>query len=364
MVSEDKLSGRREFLKHSAFAGGGFSLFGHGTLSIDRKTKIDVLRTKDGVAKRKKVPARWYRHLQQARSKHRKLRTAHSDKPWFTNSYLTQDENQTAGFHRRKIVVEHDLDQLAANSQSDDSHPLPSELNGIAVETADPKERTETGCRNVGEYKNLPGGVSIKGDNIPGSTCCRAEMGGQAYELTAYHVTGCNPNASFEQGGNNLGSLAEGDQDEDWGLINVTNSNYSLTEKVKEPDGERKPIQGWVTRNGVDTYKEEDRYIYQLGRETGQSMGKIQNIDASFASSCAHNGGHNKAIELGNDGAPGDSGGPFYILEDSVDVWMMGITQYNYGYVTGFGCSGAEKQDKTGGIPIWYIANNHGISVP
>jgi len=113
----------------------------------------------------------------------------------------------------------------------------------------------------------------------------------------------------------------------DYQLIDLTNNNLSLTCTV-EHNGTQYQLGGHATN--YEALDDDGETIYKTGVATGYTTGSIYGITNSF-------------VELTNDSAGGDSGGPSFYLENfgypiGTRAIMVGLSSAGMGTETTMSC--------------------------
>lgn len=129
-----------------------------------------------------------------------------------------------------------------------------------------------------------------------------------------------------------------------------------MDSQIRFPDGSRYPVKGWVSKDGAETYESSNKKFYKIGAEEGKSKNSIRKLDISWSDECADY--NNKAIDMKNNGAAGDSGGPIFLLTENDTAFILAMTQYRVGTAYTTGCSLSPESGGSGGIAAWWFQNN------
>ncbi|QLG61287.1 hypothetical protein [Halorarum salinum] len=359
-MSRDPQVSRRKYVKSM---GAGATVFGLDRFSFTPKITIPLLRSKQGVVEEEEVPRAWWQHVQTSKRVVEKVREQYSGVKGFKSAYRTISDERIKGYRKKKIAIEIDTEEAPNIPLGSDTPngPFPEEVNGIGVETRENLNRTASACKNVGHFDPIPGGTGIfNQQGLKATACCKVTYNGSPRLLTVSHMTLCRKEPVYQDSDEQrqIGSIDNLSASQDWATIDL-NSDYDLDNTIRLPSGTEYPVNGWITEGGVETYASNGREFLKVGSETGRTKNSILNHYAPFDDDCSN---YEKGIDMRNNGANGDSGGPIFLLTDNNTAFILAINQYNGGGTVDIGCSGIAEKNYSGGIAAWYLQNNTPIS--
>lgn len=338
---------RRRFVRTVTSAVGLGSL-GVVSGSGDDTVSIPVLVSDGEVVRRDEVPAGWLDHVEQAKRVARDIRATYGGLAGVRSVARTRSEETVGGKNVSKVRVEVTDDAVA--------DAIPDRVDGVEVTTVPAREVAAT-CFNRSAYDHMPGGVIMSGTGT-GTAACEVERNGTRYMLTAAHLwDACNGVDSYDayQYGRKFGSLKIWHDSADYAYANNTSDQIEFAPTVKSADG-RELIVGYVTEYGTESFMSDGETMEKLGISTGETHGVITANDVSGGPGCIDLDG--KGVEVDNDQAEGDSGGPVYYVDDSGDHYMTSIATLGWNYIADDSCNGASRYARAQGWPAWDLAEN------
>ena len=354
---------KRDFLKTVGTVG-ATGIIGTGVVGATvRKKRVPKYVRGDEIIQTMKVPQPWLAQDDKAEAAVEALNRTHFGKDGVLETGLVRSEQTFGGWNGFDIEVVVDETQPIPS--------LPDEVSGVTVrvEKQNPEERRQQACKNIDDYYNYKEGVNIfdseSGSRHAGTSGYRATKNGNEYMITAAHTfqSTCDvvEGQATYQYSSQIGNIQGGDVEADFVATDGSSLSGSIVNKVLEPDGTTRNISGSASEEEIDRRVSDyfDGYT-KLGITTGKTTGGLgkKNITKS---SC--NDLHGEGIRGSSDGANGDSGGPYYSVENG-DAFILGHHidgQNDKGTVE---CGGTQtRTDKSIGMPAFWLVNNRGYTI-
>lgn len=393
--SESIVTNRRKFLKGSS----GALLAGIEPLSnisgrIERTKRIVTARggRKSRIKETKVVPVRWDEHSTIITKIHKKLVDKYQNHPAVDHLALESSNKSIGGLNISQPVIRA-LEEVPPSKKTE----LPTTIheagisapNGVLIDEIKIEEtKGETklvghgGCHSLHTEDPLPGGVyiGVKGNTSSGTAGYRAvDSDGVENLITANHVAAndeCDvkypdmhgyPTSTYPDA--IVGPVTDGDARHDWASFKADGQDITnISNKIWYSEGETVPIAGYKTAKGLQTMMDNNEKVEKQGQTLGHNQGEITAIYNSSGSGCT--GMDSFGVEITNDTASGDSGGPIWEHNSSsstdeyaniIGHTVMGKNRYwPHKYAD---CNDAEKYVHTVGWPAYYLHDEHGFSI-
>lgn len=360
---------RRGYLKKGA-VGAIFPLFADGQQTIrDKTVEIITQRTKNGIEKTREVPAPWKQNVDKTRKVQSSIVKAYSNANGIVSISRTTGDRKFNGKPGQKVSVEIDPEKVKKE--------LPTEQNGVKIETTNAEPRTQISCGGFTDNINpAKGGIACDGDG-PGTVTLGIDWTESSADdllltcahLWDYNCSGDMENEDLAQGGNHYGNVIKWDHSADFAIVDGDDGSWTDENsegKIKDEEGTW-PVDAWYTEYGLDNLmsKGETDSVYSMGTTTGQTSGdvtKVGGVDTS--AECFTYDGHGVKADMivGN----GDSGGPMYTYnDDNSKAVMVSMSNLAHGdNLDTIGCRGTYRPTfpKGSGTAFYYLNNNWGIS--
>lgn len=355
---------KRDFLK-TVGSVGATGILGTGVVGATvRKKRVPKYVRGDEIVQTMKVPQSWLAQNDRAEAAVEALNKTHLGKDGVLETGLVRSEQTYGGWNGFDIEVVVDETKPAPS--------FPDEVSDVTVRVIEqnPKERRQQACKNIGDYWNYKGGVNIFDSNSDprhaGTSGYRATKNGNEYMITAAHTffdgtcEVVNGQATYQYS-SQVGNIQGGDVRADFVATDGSSLSGSIVNKVLEPDGTTRTISGSASEEEIDRRVSDyfDGYT-KLGISTGETTGGLgkKNITKSGCNDLRGEG-----IRGSSDGANGDSGGPYYSIENG-DAFILGHHidgQNDKGTVE---CGGTQTvTDKSIGMPAFWLVNNRGYTI-
>jgi hypothetical protein len=184
--------------------------------------------------------------------------------------------------------------------------------------------------------------------------------------ITAAHTFGdCNFTSEDKtyQYSSQIGKAWYGDVRADYIATDASASGVSITNKIREPDGTIRPISGFASEEEISRRVSDyfDGHT-KVGVSTGKTTGGLGKKDISV-DKC--NDLRGEGIRGSTTGAKGDSGGPYYSVENG-DAFLLGHHVFGTGGDAGYtvDCGGSRTvMNKSVGMPCYYLSNQEGFYI-
>ncbi len=349
-------SSRRKFISTAASAG-GFAVLGSGVVRGQPPMKRVPKYIRGGeVIQWMKVPRAWLEQDDHAGKVKDQLVANLAGSEAVVAHSLVRSDRTYGGKNGFDIKIY--LDRTLPTPD------VPEEVSGVRVRTQEvpPDHFVHAGCYNDGNFSNYKGGMYISDNSTFPDTYGTAgypvSKDGNDYMLTAQHVfDDCNW-AEWDntcQKSDFLGYIKKGSVTGDYVATNAAASGTSIVNKIREPDGTVRTVSGAASEKQISNRCSDpfDGYT-QVGVTTGATTGGIKDKDLG-TSGC--NDLRDEAFLGGADGAPGDSGGPMYSVENG-DAFILGhlsgISKKKKNMTT---CGGDSvvRRDNTLGFPAYEV---------
>lgn len=306
-----------------------------------------------------KVPKAWLRQERRAGRAKDALLDEYRSEEGVLRASLVRSESTYGGLNGFDIKVYVDRRREVPN--------LPETFRGVTVQSEETTSNSyrKAGCYNAGDYSNYKGGMLISDDGTFGSSTGTAgypvKKDGTEYMLSAQHVfdsCGWNVSDTTYQKSEKLGSIEDGSVSGDYVVTTAGYNGTSLTNEIREPDGTTRTISGAASEEEISRRVSDlfDGYT-TVGATTGTTTGGLGEKDFGFTG-C--NDLRNNAIRGSADGAPGDSGGPMYSVENG-DAFILGhVSVVESKKKNSTGCGGVDiiRYDKTIGFPAFEVESD------
>lgn len=220
---------------------------------------------------------------------------------------------------------------------------IPDKVDNIPVEVKKNKKYTNTSCANREEYDSIPSGVGVKGEekNHIGTTGWKInyKVDGETYPciLTAAHVfnpdnpcDGISKGSDVYQNGNRIGRVVAYNLSEDWAIIYPDKSGKSVEQTIQIPNGERREIGGFVTKEWLQNNWNDEPTCYKIGISSGLQKGSIFWTEIEGAK-CRDFGGEGVETKVTN--IEGDSGGPVFVVGSDSKFYIVHMTSQGREFV-------------------------------
>jgi len=353
---------RRDALK---LAGVGGIIAGLGTSPVvanNHSDEVEITTLMDGdcVVETRKVPQEWYNHTQASRNAKNGLLRSLKNKSGIHAVSNGKRDLEIDGYKKHDITV--------TVSEDRDTDDIPEKVDGIPVTIERSSGFEPNSCDiNPSYYDTQPdpiqGGIvwnSSDCDN-PGSLCCRVKWynngGWDKYLMSARHIyfngdscdhTDPSGNKWYQYEKTHVGTVAKAWQKHDTVLLNLdsTSRDYGNT-VINESD----PVEGRVTKDGLDCFKSNNTDIEKRGIATGWSHGNITKSNYYAHWTCALNNNVYGCIRTDTANGAGDSGGPTYYKRDDGKIFIAAMH-------LGFDDN---NNDESVGMSAAYLNNQEGI---
>lgn len=309
-----------------------------------------------------RVPKSWFSHNEHAKEALNE----------FNNDYFNQNYNilETGLIRsRRKHGGWNGFAIEAIYHRNKQKPDLPETVSGIRVHLREgrPEARKNQACKNTGDFSQYPGGVNIS-DNSPlsstrswGTSGYRVKDGnGNDYMVSASHIfDDCNIDIGDNtyQESNQIGEVKDGNVGADYIVTDDSAGNVNIVNEILEPDGTRRFVNGCASECEIDRRVSDafDGYT-KIGITTGKETGGLgkKNITIDDCHDLQGEG-----IRGSTNGAAGDSGGPWYSVENG-DAFILAHHSKSAGSPVGtVECKGTQEvTSKSIGMPCFWIENN------
>jgi hypothetical protein len=350
---------RRGFV--SASGAGAVSVFGLGRLGQVTRTKRVPKYYKDGeVVRWMEVPRKWYRKKERAREVLNRFNRDHLGgvHEGIMTSGLGRSGRTFGGQNGLEIVVTHDRDAPRPN--------LPNEVSGVPVRMEEEDGNYELQYCNSGNFDKYRGGlnaIDILTRDMGGTAGFRVtDHDGDEFMISAAHVFGnCtveDPDSVYQQS-EQLGEVFGGDVKADFVAFDDSAGNGEIRPSIREPDGTVKNLSAGASKDEIDKRASDlfDSHR-KVGVRTGKTTGGIKNSGVTWdKDECITLKG--EGIRAGTNGAEGDSGGPYYTVED-IGACVLGHHSIGLGgdtSITACGGSFTGTKDSLGLAYYWFEKN-------
>ena len=324
---------------------------------------VPTLLSTEGVEAKESVPKAWWNHVKISQRVVKSVKQQHGQRPGVTDVVRRSGPRTIQGYNKKQVVVEVDPEKSKRIPAEPDAPngPIPNEMSGVKIKTAEAPDLTQRGCRCVGYFNNVPGGTGVFSDYARNKgTCISMKYNGSKKLLTAGHVAGCSSDNFFSDPNENnrIGPTETVNSRLDFAIIEDGNRRY-VDDAIRYPSGNRIPLKGWVSSQGVETFDENGTQMKSVGAESGFNTNGIKNYYRSPNLSCSN---HNRGVDVHIDGGDGDSGGPIFHTNND-KAFLLAIHQYGYNGIAGrYGCTGQPITNWSGGAAAWYVQNNTPIN--
>lgn len=295
---------RRDLLKA---ASGAATITGLASVVGASENTVEIATVRDGdeILRTAKVPKGWYQRVKHTRNVHNKAVDEHLDKRGVLRIGRTAGDRRVGGKRAPVVKVEYDPDAYKGN--------VPNEIEGVPVQKEESEPAVDT-CLNREDFDPIPGGVHLNYDDGGSFTSfARAEQGGTGYMLTCSHAfDACSTSAQDEPADQYYDQYGEVDgahESLDVARTAITDITESFTNEI-QAESKSYAIEGVATENGVDNYMSMGTTIKKVGISSGETTGKIDNMNLTRNHDCITWGG--EGVNLTNNQANGDSGGPAF----------------------------------------------------
>jgi hypothetical protein len=252
------------------------------SLDVEGKSKVNV-------------PADWYDQLSRTRDVYQNMKSEWRNRKGVVGiSYTAGSETQPP-----RIILELDSESEAKEKRRGEA---PERRNEVPVDVAERTSTELTGCSNYddsGTAPNVPGGVrmTVTKDDPKDYETNTYESNGSltpfmydedfdyhGYWMTAEHNV-CNLYVnSVSSDGSYIGEVVLTNADDDFAIIKPASGVDALDEVVEVSDvdnGRRHEIKGTLSRDGVDYWANNDRYLFKYGYGSCYSRTKVKAIGTS-----------------------------------------------------------------------------------
>jgi hypothetical protein len=367
---------RREFLALGSGTVLGGSLLATSAKAHDT-TRIVTERVGDKQIETK-VPTKWWEHSKQVEKALQKAQRRFGNSPVIEDARIEKTEEKIAGLYKSRIGLTFNPDRAAQASEAKQEAGVPDQILSIPVRVSKARELKPasggSGCPHFGgDRTKIRGGIPVvdADSGEQGTAVCRVWKNGNPFLLTCNHLGGgCNRSKGDRidlTTGEKIGEIAHFDVSYDWMLVEVTNSNLTLTDTIVNPGHSQLPdgpleVAGYYTKNGVKYLNSNDYRIFKQGGSTGLEEGVIYNLESQGSYDCAN---WSEGVETSHRNAPGDSGGPLYHKTDSnygdVSIVSMYGGFYEWDSVGETEC-GNDVYDDAQTVAAYQIATNGDIN--
>jgi hypothetical protein len=308
------------------------------------------------------VPEPWHRHNENAENALSRFNDAH----------FHQEQNiLETGLIRssRKFGGKNGFDIEAIYDKNNKKPTVPDSLSGIPIHLneGDPEAMEKHACKNTGNFNQYPGGVNIYDTNSsnsprePGTEGYRVKDGNDNdYMVTASHIfydCGWYNGDNSYQGTNQVGEVKDGDVGADFVVTDDSAGNVNINNEIREPNGTRRFVDGSASESEIDNRVAAafDGYT-KVGVSTGKETGGLGKKNLTRGD-C--NDLHGEGIKGSTSGAVGDSGGPYYSVENG-NAFILAHDISGSGTLGGsVDCKGERTiTTKSIGMPCFWIENN------
>ncbi|WP_396612069.1 hypothetical protein ACH9L7_01945 [Haloferax sp. S1W] len=360
--------------------GAAVTMSGLGTTVQASESKVDhpMLVSGDNVVKWLSVPADWEQHRKHAIEALGTARDRLGTTPKVVGTELEQSRDRYGGHNGFQISVILDKDDKSVQRERVRNN-LPEEVDDIPISSRDSAESfagscddqdtVDDNCTNNESTDTVQGGQNVGWvEQGNGTSCCGVKYNGEQCLLTAAHNFYNPGNCSSSDENDLIGRVADAAEEEigevieadikgDWALIDDSRGG-DYPNEIDDND-EFPSVKGHVTKPTLDHWASDSSNspcVYNMGRQTGLTSGKIMNTNANWTAICSNMRNH--GVRSRANFADGDSGSPTYHLEDG-DAYIISVTGYGYDPY-GFAC-GQKKSDKSGGIGAYWLAENKDV---
>lgn len=361
---------RRDVLK--AISMGPVMHFDASVLGISNSVKtveIPVVKKDDKVLKWKEVPQKWWSHELHAREVVQKAHDYFLDMEGVASVGQGIGTDTIAGRNAFEITIGIDPEQSPPD--------LPETFEGLSVGT-----RVADGdllkCSNLQRFDPAPGGVTLEGQNGPGSAAFKVtSTNGRVGMLTAHHLFSCLGDVTGYSGyqcGTKVGEVGQNDTSADFAIVRG-DSPFDST--IREEDGTTWETAGYKTEAAIGDMISSGEHITRTGVAYGTTQGPIREKRISEQYSCSLDfDGHGVRVEA--DAAEGDSGGPGYNVENILNQGSQAVivniaNKGHKGRSQYFNCSCScggnvcdsdrQEYDEYIGTAFYHLHDNHGITI-
>jgi len=300
---------RRTAIKSLVGVSGLYSI---GIVTGDNSDTVEIPLVKSGdeTVRSTEVPAEWKNFEDKAVNTYEGLSERISDNSAVSAVAKGKDDRMMSGLNVSNVTVFIDPD-------SDSERPeIPSKQNGVNIEVIEREIDPEPMSCNTDTYEPIPGGVELSRDGGYGTSTQKViSESDDEFLLTAAHlfdIDGCDSvNGSMAQGNNSLPNVSgSGSNDPSRDVATIPYEDYLVDYGDYIHDEDEPTVNGYVSKQGVNYFKNNGTTVQQLGVSTCVTSGVVKYDYVKVTA----NGCEKKRPQtvFTNDTSTGDSGGPFY----------------------------------------------------
>lgn len=331
--------------------------------AMSQPKRVPKYRSGDDVVEWMEVPGQWYRHRDRATDILRRFNRDHIGKhAGLLTTALTRSDRTYGDMNGFEIKVDY--------SVSEGQPSTPSQFLGIPVKYEGQHEPPVQQVCNRGDFNDYAGGINANdflNAEADGSSGYRVTDGnGNAYMVSAAHVFGNCEVQSLDavyQQNESIGFIFDGNYKKDFIVFNNNDSNTEFKNAIREPDGTMRPIAGFADKNEIsrrvtDLFDGHTR----VGVGSGKSTGGLGGMNLTVDEFCESLDGF--GIRGNTSAAGGDSGGPYYSIEDG-DAFLLGHHSIGDGFSNQTDVCGESVESKTKsiGLPCYWVQDNTKYSI-